>query len=235
MRVSRLWVLLVAAVLPLASCAVDRTYGTAPSYQVPQLESLPAPELPKLYRFGPQELLNIEVVGAEPLSGQFLTDAEGNLVYPLIGEIPISGLSPREASDAIAAQLRGEYLVDPQVRVIPLDFKQPTISIGGQVERPGNYEIKTKPSLLRVVNEAGGLAEYAKLDDILIMRTVRGQQYIGLYNIGAIQRGNYPDPTVYPEDIVMVGDSPERRRIDRILEFAPVLSSTVLILNQLNN
>ena len=69
-------------------------------------------------------------------------------------------------------------------------------------------------------------------DDVLVLRTVAGQRYIGMYNIEAIQRGNYPDPELYPNDIVMVGDSPSRRRVANILQFSPIFAPLILLLSR---
>lgn len=234
MKMLRLHVALAGVALALSGCAtMDRTYGTAPGVEIADLTSLPVPEGSRAYQLGPQQVVEIAVVGAEALSGTFLTDAAGNLRYPLLGTLPVAGLSPAEASRMIEDRLRGEYLRDPQVRLIPKDLPVSSFSIGGEVEQPGAYPATGTISLLRAVNLAGGLGDYAKYDDVLIMRTVGGQKYIGLYNIGAIQRGNYPDPEIYPDDIVMVGDSPERRRLDRLVEIgAPFLSTTAVILSQ---
>lgn len=217
----------------LSGCATDRTYGQAPGIEIAELEELPAPRIENLYVIGPQEALEIEVVGAERLSGKYLTDGEGRISFPLVGLLDLAGLAPNEAADMIVNFLRGSYLLNPQVRVIPEEIPPSTVSVGGQVDRPGEYPVLGRQSLLRVVNQAGGLAEYAKLDDVLILRTVGGQRYIGAYNIQAIQRGNYGDPTVYPNDIVIVGDSPSRRRLDSILRFAPLLSTSAILIDRI--
>ncbi|NIJ60577.1 polysaccharide biosynthesis/export family protein [Qipengyuania flava] len=224
-----------ALMLPLAlsACATDRAYGEAPGIEVAELEELPAPRLENLYVIGPQKALEIEVVGAERLSGTYLTDGEGRISFPLVGLLDLGGLAPNEAAEVIEDYLRGSYLLNPQVRVIPSEIPPPTVSVGGQVNSPGEYPVLGRQSLLRVVNQAGGLAEYAKLDDVLILRTVAGQRYIGAYNIQAIQRGNYDDPVVYPNDIVVVGDSPSRRRLDSILRFAPLLSTSAILIDRI--
>lgn len=223
----------LASALALAACATDRSYGEAPGIETAELETLPDPVIENLYVIGPQEALEIEVVGAERLSGTYLTDGQGRISFPLIGLIDFGGLAPGEAAALIANMLRGSYLLDPEVRVIPSEIPPPTVSVGGEVVKPGEYPVLGRQSLLRVVNQAGGLAEYAKLDDVLILRTVNGQRYIGAYNIQAIQRGNYADPSVFPNDIVVVGDSPGRRRLDSILRYAPLLSSSVILIDRI--
>lgn len=225
---------LVALSLVLAACAsVDRTYGLADQIEITELTTLPAPRSAKIYRLGPQELVEISVAGAEDLSGTFLTDQSGSLNFPFVGPLSVDGLSPGEVSRLIEDRLRGDFLRDPQVSVIPAELPADSVSVGGQVLKPGAVSASGKLTLLRAVNLAGGLTEYAKLDDVLILRTVDDQNYIGLYSLGAVQRGNYPDPELFPDDIVMVGDSPERRRVDRILTIAgPLISTTAIILNQ---
>ena len=210
-----------------------RLYGEAAGIEIAELDTLPPPGTENLYVIGAQEALEIEVVGAERLSGTYLTDGQGRISFPLVGLLDLEGLAPNEAAELIADILRGNYLLDPQVRVIPDEIPPPTVSVGGQVEKPGEYPVLGRQSLMRVVNQAGGLAEYAKLDDVLVLRTVNGQRYIGAFNIQAIQRGNYVDPTVYPNDIIIVGDSPNRRRLDGILQFAPLLSTSAILIDRI--
>lgn len=219
--------------LALSGCAADRAYGGAAGIKIAELNELPAPRIENLYVIGPQEALEVEVVGAERLSGTFLTDGQGRISFPLVGLLNLDGLAPNEAAELIGDVLRGSFLLDPQVRVIPSQIPPPVVSVGGQVNAPGEYPVLGRQSLLRVVNQAGGLAEYAQLDDVLILRTVGGQRYIGAYNLQAIQRGNYEDPTVYPNDIIIVGDSPSRRRLDSILRFAPLLSTSAILIDRI--
>lgn len=220
----------VALIASLAGCAIDRSIGLSPEVSVTTLEQLPPPKGEISYLIGPQEKLEIEVVGAETLSGTYLTDIDAQLAFPLIGTLALDGKSPSEASKLIADRLRGRYLLDPQVRVIPEDFPVPSVSVGGQVKKPGSYPAVGKQTLLKVVNKAEGLTEYAKEDDVLVLRTVDGKRYIGVFNIRAIQRGNYPDPQIYANDVVMVGDSPERRRLNVMLQVLPPVITTALIL-----
>ncbi|WP_209349137.1 polysaccharide biosynthesis/export family protein [Pontixanthobacter sp. CEM42] len=223
----------MAMALSLAGCASkDRSVGLAPNIEVAALSQLPAPSGVMPYTVGKQEQLEITVADAEMLSGTFLTDAEGYIAFPLVGDLFVAGKTPNQTARMIADRLRGEYLVNPQVRVRPSSMIAPSISIGGEVTAPGTYPAATSQTLLRAVNNAGGLAEYAKVDDVLVMRTVDNQRYIGVYNIEAIQRGNYEDPVIYPGDIVTVGDSVGRRNLENILQFIPLLSTSAILIDR---
>lgn len=226
----------VVMAISLAGCASkERAVGLAPTIEVASLSQLPAPSGLGVYTVGRQEQLEITVLDSAILSGTFVTDAEGYIAYPLVGDLFVAGKTPNQAAQMIADRLRGEYIINPQVRVRPTNIVAPSISIGGQVTTPGTYPSATSQTLIRAVNNAGGLAEYAKVDDVLIMRTVDGKRYIGVYNIEAIQRGNYEDPVIYPDDIVTVGDSAGRRNLENILQFIPLLSTSVILIDRAFN
>lgn len=225
----------IALALALAGCAKDRSVGLATSIEVASLSELPAPAKAQVYTVGAQEQLEINVADAERLSGTYLTDPEGYIAFPLVGDLFVSGKTPNQVARMIADRLRGEYIVNPQVRVRPTSMSVPSVSIGGEVSQPGTYPAATSQTLLRAVNNAGGLDEYAKKDDVLILRTVAEQRYIGVYNLEAIERGNYEDPAIFPGDIVIVGDSPGRRNLENILQFVPLLSTSAILIDRTFN
>ena len=225
----------LAAVGLLAGCATDRTVASAPGIELTDLDSLPAPEGGYVTRVQPGDQLEITVLNSESLTGTYIVDDSGNLTFPLIGAVAVAGDSPTRVGQKIVERLSGRYIRDPNVTVLPTELSQPMVSIGGQVGKPGSYPARLSRTLVRAVNNAGGLAEYARLDDVLIMRTIGTTTYIGVYNIAAIQRGNYPDPQVYAGDIITVGDSPGRRRLDNILQFVPLLTSSAILVDRLGS
>ena len=221
--------------LALAGCAKDRVTGGAPGVTLSTLAELPQPTALQPYLVGAQQQLEIMVTDSERLSGTYLVDSEGYISFPLVGDLVVSGKTPNQVGRMIENRLRGEFIINPQVRVRPLEVPVPAVSIGGEVERPGTYPAATSQTLVRAVNNAGGLSDFAKVDDVLIMRTVEGQKYIGVYNLEAIQRGNYADPVIVPGDVITVGDSPSRRNLQNILQFIPLLSTSIVLLDQVIN
>ncbi|WBY17291.1 polysaccharide export protein [Erythrobacteraceae bacterium WH01K] len=202
------------------------------SIELTDLSELPAPEAVGLYRLGPIQNLQIDVVGAEEISGTYFVDDRGVVEFPYVGEVDVTGRTPSQLASVLASGLRGDYIVDPQVRVRPEEVTQPLISVGGQVAKPGAVPAAISETLLRAVNNAGGLAEFADSGDVLVQREVQGRRYIGVYNLEAIQRGNYPDPAVYPNDIITVGESSRRRTLETILQYVPLLSSTAILIDR---
>ena len=136
----------------------------------------------------------------------------------------------------IRDKLAGRYVRDPQVTVNfkasnnPLALQSMSVTVDGEVKRSGSYPVVGRLTLMRAVAQAGGITEFAKLEDVVVFRDVGSKQYVAIYNLEAIQRGNYPDPEIFPNDVVIVGDSPQRRMFKDVLQTAPALLSPVILL-----
>ena len=102
------------------------------------------------------------------------------------------------------------------------------ITVDGQVSRPGLYPVLGKMTLIRAVARAGGTAEFARLDDVVIQRSVNGQTYLALYNLGAIRQGNYADPEVFANDVVVVGESKSRRMFRDLVSASALFTSPLV-------
>lgn len=227
------------ATLALSACGGSKVQpiGLAPGMQVAQLAELPQPGQSdrmtenEPYVLGALDKLDIEVYGVPEMKRTVTVDSNGTFAFPLAGEIQASGLTPTEIGRSLASKLT-VYIKNPQVTVNVVERVSQSMTVDGQVAKPGQYQVVGRQTLMRAVAIAGGTTEFAKLDDVIIFRTVQGQRYVGIYNIGAIRRGNYPDPQIYANDIIIVGDSPARRRFQNILQALPVLISPLILLTQ---
>lgn len=224
--------MIAALSLAVGGCATSRPVGQAPGVQVTDLTQLPVPKAAGTYRIGPQQTLEIHVVGVEEISGPYLSDAEGAIDFPWIGRVEAAGKTPAEVARDISVRLEGQYILDPQVRVQPQGGLTATISIGGEVSAPGTFPANTSYTLMRAINNAGGYDKYAKRDEVLIMRSVDGSDYVGVYNMKEIARGNMADPAVYPGDVIMVGDSVAARRLETALSLISILSASILVVDR---
>lgn len=229
-------VLAVALSLLAAGCADGPRMGeTDAPMAVVKTSELPAPSGADLmstatpYRVGPFDKLKIAVFGVPDLSGELQTDAEGRLSMPLVGEIDAAGATPGELSNLIAAKLRGSYVRNPQVTVNLEESSNQKFTIDGQVTEPGSYAVVGNMTLMRAVAAAKGASEFARLDDVVVFRTVQGKPMAALYNLSSIRHGLYADPKIYPNDVVVVGDSKQRRMIQQVLQIAPLLTTPLVI------
>lgn len=159
-------------------------------------------------------------------------DSSGGISMPLVGTIDARGRTAKEVATAIEATLRGRYVRDPDVTVNIKSSVSQVVTIDGQVVEPGLYPVTNQMTLLRAIASAKGLSEFARQDDVVILRTVDGHRMAGLYNIDAIRRGAYDDPAIYANDVVVVGDSPQRRLFRDLVSLAPLLAAPLIAIVQ---
>lgn len=220
----------------LSGCASNPPLATSGAYEPVPLDGLPAPTADgafarlRSYVIGPFDELSITVWGLEGLSDRKVqADASGTLSFPIAGSIRAAGLTPAELERTIAERLRARYVRDPQVSVNVVEAKSQTVTIDGQVGRPGIYPIQPEMSLLKSIASAQGTSEYAR-EEVVVFREVSGRKYAAIYNLEGIRAGNYGDPAIYGGDVVVVGDSPARRRLDLLLSAGPALLSPLILL-----
>ncbi len=181
------------------------------------------------YLVGAFDKLKIDVFGVEELQKEVQADASGQFSFPLIGIVEAAGSTPGEISDVIERRL-ARYVRNPQVTVNLVDTVSQVITVEGEVNKPGLYPVVGNMTLVRAVATAGGVDELAKLDDVVVFRTIEGQRYAALYNLKSIRAGNYVDPDIYANDVVIVGQSSARRLFRDILAATPLLTTPIVVL-----
>jgi polysaccharide export outer membrane protein len=177
---------------------------------------------------GPLDTISVEVFGLPELSREVQVDASGRIAMPLIGTLEARGKTAEELARSVETALSTRYVRDPKVTVNIRSSVSQVVTVDGQVTEPGLYPVTNQMTLMRAVASAKGLSEFAKVDDVVILRTVDGKRMAGLYNIAAIRRGLYADPAIYPNDTIVVGDSPQRRLFRDLVSVAPLLAAPLI-------
>jgi polysaccharide export outer membrane protein len=230
---------LAAAVL-LSSCARKPPFEPGVHLTLVEATELPAPAValdaggvPE-YLVGPHDKLSVNVFGVPELSRDVQVDANGRFSLPLVGSVDAKGLTLAQLAHLVETRLRGRYVRDPQVSINLEEMVSQVVSVDGQVEQPGLYPVQGTMTLMRSVALARGTTEFADTSDVVIFRTVGNQEMAALYNLGAIRRGNYPDPRVYANDVIVVGDSPGRRLFKDYLQAGGLIATPIItMLNRL--
>ena len=228
-------IILFAALLLGACLKAPPPVASNPSFNITQLPSLPEPEGGDVVRstrlsfIGPFSELRVEVFGVPDMQRDIMTDGEGNFSFPLVGTVAAAGKTPSAIAEDITRKLRGRYVRDPQVTVNLEETTSQVFTVDGQVTQPGSYPAIGNITLMRAVATAKGVGEFARMDDVVVFRTVEGKPLAALYNLGAIRRGLYPDPKIYANDIIIVGDSNARRMFQKFLQVAPLLTTPLIL------
>jgi polysaccharide export outer membrane protein len=181
---------------------------------------------------GPLDTIQVDVFNIPDLSREMQVDASGRIAMPLVGTIDARGRTAQELARSIEVALRGRYVRHPQVTVNIVSSVSQVVTVDGQVTEPGLYPVTNQMTLMRALASAKGLTEFARQDDAVILRTVEGRKMAGLYNISAIRRGVYDDPPIYANDVIVVGDSPQRRLFRDFVSVAPLLAAPLITILQ---
>lgn len=177
------------------------------------------------YRISPFDTLSVSVFQEPDLTFEKLTvDASGEFLFPLIGVVQARNKTPRQLSEEMAARLGERYLRNPQVSVGVATSSSQKITVEGQVNEPGVYEISSDTSLLQALARAKSPTRLAKLDEVVIFRFVDGQRQGAVFNVAQIRDGRMADPQLLGGDVVVVGFSAVKGGFRDFLVLAPVLT-----------
>ncbi len=117
----------------------------------------------KFFRTDFPELMNDSYI----YLNSYKVDEEGYVKYSFIDKVMVKGLTIEEAQTAIQGGIE-EYFDDVTVQIKLVNF---SISIIGEVNSPGNYDIdREQITILQAISMAGGLKEFAKADQVTLVR-----------------------------------------------------------------
>ncbi|HZO38325.1 MAG TPA: polysaccharide biosynthesis/export family protein [Methylomirabilota bacterium] len=124
---------------------------------------------PDSYRIGPEDVLLISVWKNTALTQQVIVRPDGKISLPLLNDVQASGLTPLELRDVLTTKL-ANYMPSPEVSVIVNDIRSFKISIMGEVNKPGRYELKGWATVIDALALAGGFTQFAARSRIVILQ-----------------------------------------------------------------
>ncbi len=180
----------------------------------------PAPPGAGAYRIRNGDKLTIKFPYQPELSeAAVIVRPDGLINLSLIDEIKAGGLSVAELRSNLEKAYR-EFLVNPLVSVSLLESVPSRVFVGGQVARPGSYELRSGNTLLQAVVLAGGFTREAHRKYVLHARAATN----GSLHVSAVDttrmievNGSRPEISLEDGDYVFVPDS-RLSKISRIIE-----------------
>jgi polysaccharide export outer membrane protein len=154
----------VLVVLGLCAHAAARAQVTPPADPAPPA-SAPAPD----YVVGPGDVLDVIVFGNADLSWAPTVQTNGSVALPLLGEVPVAGLTVAAVKQKLTDLLGRDYLVNPQVEVRVKEFHSQFYTVLGEVNSPGRKPLRSRTRLIDALVEAGGFSPRAS-GDVTITR-----------------------------------------------------------------
>ncbi len=140
---------------------------------------------PSTYRIEPGDVLEVVILGQEELSRDLLVMHNGNITFPLIGDISVAGLTTNEIADTIASLLK-KYFVQPLVSVILKGPSVSTVAVYGEVIKPGTVQYQRGLRISDYVALAGGPTDRANLKKVKVVRNTESGVKVYTINLGNI-------------------------------------------------
>ena len=124
---------------------------------------------PAPYLIGPEDLLDISVWDNPSVSRVVPVRPDGRISLPLISDVQAAGLTPLQLRDEIRRSLAA-FIPSSEVSVVVREVHSLKVSVLGEVNLPGRFEMKSLSTVLDAIALAGGFNAFAARDRLLILR-----------------------------------------------------------------
>jgi polysaccharide biosynthesis/export protein len=139
---------------------------------------------PEDYRLGAGDVLKIVVFDHDEFNTDARISQTGNITFPLVGQVPVAGLSTRDAELLLARRLiEGGFVKQPQVSVLVSDYQSQKVAVMGQVAKPGQYPLDASKKVIDVLAMAGGVLNDTAADDATLVRADGSRVVIDLQKL----------------------------------------------------
>lgn len=127
------------------------------------------------YVVGEGDVLTITVYDNPDLETTARVTGDGAILFPLIGQVYVQGLTIGQISEKISKCLSDGYIVNPQITIFIKEFKSNKATVMGEIKQPGLYELSGRTSMLELISKAGGLTDNAG-DKAVVKRTLPNKE-----------------------------------------------------------
>ena len=124
-----------------------------------------------VYRLGKGDAISVVVRGLPSESFSAIINTEGNIVTPLLGSLPLVGLTLEEAKERLRLALN-RYIVKPDLTVTLATPRPAQVTLLGEVLRPGFYTLAPASLITSALLVAGGATSNADLRSVIVRRTL---------------------------------------------------------------
>jgi len=158
---------LPALALLLASSALTGCASAKGAVNLRDFTATPEAAAPE--RIGPGDLLALRVWNTEQMTSRQRVRPDGTVVMFFMDSLPVAGLTTAAVATEITRRLEGVF-VAPRVSVVIEESAASTVTLLGEVRRPGTYQVTRPMTVLEALALGAGLSEYARPSRIFILR-----------------------------------------------------------------
>jgi len=142
-----------------------------------------------------------EQLYATPSLQPYIVDRQGNITFPVVGDIHVAGLTKQEVVDLLKQKL-SPYLKNPVIVLQITNFK---VTILGEVNHPGTYTIPNdQVTILQALGYAGDMTVFGKRSNVLLIRDNSGRKEYVRLDLNNSQVLNSPYYYLQQNDVIYV-------------------------------
>ena len=163
-------------------------------------------------RISPGDELKITVYNNPDLDTETKVGKSGNITFPLVGDVRLSGLTLSEAGKEIAGLLKsGGFLRNPQVHIQAISLQNQQASVLGHIKNEGRYPVEGNRTLTDIIAMAGGVDTGGGNLVTLIRKNDEGTSVKEVYDISELIRTNNMElnPIIQGGDLIYVERAPQ--------------------------
>jgi polysaccharide export outer membrane protein len=165
MKTTRLWLLLPFA---LTACRHDPGVFIAVDDFAAQVAT------DAEYVIRPGDVLNVRVFQQDNMSARARVRGDGKISLPFLNDVTAAGFSPVVLGAQLQTRLK-DFINNPVVTVSLEEVRQLSVSVLGEVPRPGIYNLEVGAGVLQALAAAGGFTNFAARE-IFVMRPSRTEE-----------------------------------------------------------
>ncbi len=190
-----------APAAPSVAPATVTSVPVAPSAATPA----PAPSADEGYIIGPEDVIEVNVLGQPEFRTQARVESDGSIALPFLGKQQVNGQTPLTLAAAVSSRLKaGGYYTNPVATVTITSFASRYVTVLGEISQPGLQPVNRSYRVSEIIARAGGIKPSGAAH--VIVRRVDGTELkldFKKLAIGSEQE----DPPVYPGDKIFVPEA----------------------------
>ncbi len=129
------------------------------------------------YRLYPGDTVEVSIYSAPELSRTIAIGPDGRIALPLIEPVRAADRTAEELEAALVAAY-APYLQAPEIDVAPRSFGSRQVFVGGEVARPGIYEMPASIDAFQAVALAGGFLSSARRGEVMLLSRAEGETQV---------------------------------------------------------
>jgi polysaccharide biosynthesis/export protein len=223
-------------VLMAVGPALAQAPQPAPAQQVPQPapEQVPLQEPPvgqgpatapveSFYKLQASDVVFVKYRYTPEYDATVTVRPDGFITLPIVGEVRVAGLTVADARREVV-KYASQRLRDPELTLELKDFLKPRFVVGGQVDKPGQFELRGRVTVLEAIAMAGGFKNSAKHSQVVLFRRYDDQRALTrVINAKKLQKANSvaEDPDLRAGDFLFVPQN-NLSKIERLVPFTTI-------------